>query len=163
MSLGNLIWKIIPGNRNQRLKSELWIEEKAVQELVTAVGTGAGFWGDLLRSNVECASKLLTGRAGVEGISAPGLFSHQRFILWHSCLNMCKCYLVLTSIPGHSVREDLEHKTDKQRQDALRLHMCMELVAATMDKLQSGPKRPETRHKSCPIESQMYQESAVLQ
>lgn len=125
--------------------------------------TGAGFWEDLLRSNVRMSLETAhwKGRSGGHFCTS-SLLPPETFILWHSSLHMCKCYLVLTSIWGHNVREDLEHKTDRQRQDALRLHMCMELVAATMDKLHSGPKRPETRHKSCPIESQIYIKRLLL-
>lgn len=48
----------------------------SVLELVTAVSTGAGFRWHLLRSNVECASELLAGRAAEEGIRAPAVISH---------------------------------------------------------------------------------------
>lgn len=52
-----------------------------VLELVTAVSTGAGFRWHLLRSNVECASELLAGRAAEEGVRAftSHYENHQKF------------------------------------------------------------------------------------
>lgn len=46
-----------------------------VFELVTAMGNGASLCWNLLRSNVEYASKLLAGRKKEEGIHVPAPFS----------------------------------------------------------------------------------------
>lgn len=53
----------------------------SVLELVTAVSTGARFRWHLLRSNVECASELLAGRAAEEGVRVftSHYENHQKF------------------------------------------------------------------------------------
>lgn len=121
MSAGNFGGgEVIPGDRSQGSGSleGRKVSTRVVLKLVTAVGTGVRLCWNLLRSNVECDSKLLPGRKKEEGIdvSAPishgqGLF-HQRFILLYSSLHRCECHLVPTSIPHLNVREDLEHKPE---------------------------------------------------
>lgn len=48
---------------------------RSVFELVTATGNGASLCWNLLRNNVEYASKLLDGRKKEEGIHVPAPFS----------------------------------------------------------------------------------------
>lgn len=76
LSLCNLIWEVTPGERSQDLRDEIWIGERPLEELVATLGMGAAFCGDILRSSVECASNLLTGRTEVRDIYVPALISH---------------------------------------------------------------------------------------
>lgn len=83
---------------------------------------------------------------------------HQMFILWHSSVSMCECYPVPTSIPYCNVKE-LEHKTAGMLQAKVKCSHITYLYEAgcyVMARLKRGPRRPETRHRSCPIQSCMY-------
>ena len=129
---------------------------------------GASLCWNLLNSNVECASKLLTGRKNDEGIHVPAPFlqwsriAQHVLTLWHSSLPPSSYKHPTPQCQRRPGVQNRRH-ADRQSWGALRLYVYRKLVVTTMAGLKHGWRRSDTRHRNCPIQSCLYQKATVRQ
>lgn len=115
----------------------------------------------LLRSNVEYASKLLTGRKEEESIFAQAPTSNRSRTASsdvYSLAFQCVYVWVLPNSHKHPILQCQRAGAQNSRYVAGKGEVLSHYIFGCymMARLKHGPRRPETRHKSCPIQSCIY-------